>query len=229
VYWSGRENKVYAASIEHDPASAPAAGRRGGYGDKKLKAIAVYGTKDINIARPALFINCVRDTWPGRLAMSLETFPVLDPTYHLPMGAYDNFSENPPAEVWEAIKRGKEIGEACKPLKVRRLGCYNCQMRCRQLQRASDGRLCGLKCSAHTRSMIATEIFDGRFNTEFVNLCEKYGLDTQPRKTLLPLSLTYQNARLKKILMGSTWNLAIRELMLLALIRKWLIGKGLAI
>ena len=29
------------------------------YGDKKLKAIAVRGTKDINIANPEEFINCV--------------------------------------------------------------------------------------------------------------------------------------------------------------------------
>ena len=182
------ENKVYAASIEHDPGIS--ASRRGGgavMGDKRLKAIAVYGTKDINIARPApLYQLCQKILRRvGWLWEAWETFPVLDPTYHLPMGAYDNFSENPPAEVWEAIKRGKEIGEACKALKVRRLSCYNCQMRCRQLQRASDGRLVGLKCSAHTRSMIATEIFDGRFNTEFVNLCEKYGLDTLATQNLV--------------------------------------------
>lgn len=175
------ENRVYAASIEHDPGIS--ASRRGGgavMGDKRLKAIAVYGTKDIHIARPAPLYQLCKEILgrTGWLWEAWDTFPVLDATYHLPMGAYHNFKEDPPAEVWEALEKQKEIGEACKPLKVRRVSCYNCPMRCRQLERASDGRLCGLKCSAHTRSMIATEIFDGRFNREFVNLCEKYGLDS---------------------------------------------------
>jgi len=175
------ENKAYAASIEHSIGIS--ASRRGGgtvMGDKKLKAIAVYGTKDIHIARPdTLYQLCQQIlSRSGPLRERWKTFPVLDPTYHLPMGAYGNFRETAPPEVLEAIEKGKEIGEACRPLKVRRMGCYNCSMQCRQIQQTADGRYCGLKCSAHTRSMIATQIFDGRFNMEFCNLCEKYGLDS---------------------------------------------------
>jgi len=175
------ENKVYSASIEHSIGIS--ASRRGPgtvMGDKKLKAIAVYGTKDINVARPDnLYKLCQEiDGRRGPLAEAWETFPVLDPTYHLPMGSYGNFRETAPSEVLDAIERGKEIGEACGPLTVRRMGCYNCSMQCRQVQLTADGRYCGLKCSAHTRSMIAVQIFDGRFNMEFYNLCEKYGLDS---------------------------------------------------
>jgi aldehyde:ferredoxin oxidoreductase len=174
------ENKVYAASIEHSIGIS--ASRRGVgtiMGDKKLKAIAVHGTKDVFNAQPGPLYQLCREILgrTGWLLDAWDSFPFLDATYHLPMGAYGNFREDPQPEVWEALKRQNEIGEACKPLKVRRLGCSNCGMRCRQIQRASDGRLVGLKCSAHTRSMIATEVFDGRANMEFVNLCEKYGLD----------------------------------------------------
>ena len=47
------ENRVYMASIEQGRSSASRLGIGAVMGDKRLKAIAVRGTKDINIARPA--------------------------------------------------------------------------------------------------------------------------------------------------------------------------------
>ena len=52
------ENRVYMASIDHSDGSAA---RMVGpvMGDKRIKAIAVRGTKDINVARPAeIFETC---------------------------------------------------------------------------------------------------------------------------------------------------------------------------
>src|SRR4030042_21952 len=51
------ENKVYFASIERGRSSASRQGLGAVMGSKGLKAIAVRGTKDINIARPAEFIE----------------------------------------------------------------------------------------------------------------------------------------------------------------------------
>ena len=54
------ENRVYMATIEHDNSSA-SRGVGVIMGDKRLKAIAVRGTKDINVARPAeLFEMCTQ-------------------------------------------------------------------------------------------------------------------------------------------------------------------------
>ena len=50
------ENRVYMASIEHANSSA-SRGVGAVMGDKRLKAIAVRGTKDINIARPAELLS----------------------------------------------------------------------------------------------------------------------------------------------------------------------------
>jgi len=47
------ENRVYFASIEQGRSSASRGGIGAVMGDKGLKAIAVRGTKDINVARPA--------------------------------------------------------------------------------------------------------------------------------------------------------------------------------
>ena len=49
------ENRVYTASIEQGRSSASRLGIGAVMGDKRLKAIAVRGTKDINLARPAEF------------------------------------------------------------------------------------------------------------------------------------------------------------------------------
>ena len=51
------ENRVYTASIEQGRSSASRLGIGAVMGDKGVKAIAVRGTKDINIARPAEFIK----------------------------------------------------------------------------------------------------------------------------------------------------------------------------
>jgi len=50
------ENRVFFASIEQGRSSASRLGRGAVMGDKNLKAIAVRGSGDINIARPAEFI-----------------------------------------------------------------------------------------------------------------------------------------------------------------------------
>src|SRR4030042_381687 len=51
------ENKVYMASIEQGKSSASSLGLGALMGDKGIKAIAVRGTKDINIARPDEFLK----------------------------------------------------------------------------------------------------------------------------------------------------------------------------
>ncbi len=54
------ENKVFFASIEQGRSSASRGGLGAVMGDKGLKAIAVRGTKDINIARPAELIELMQ-------------------------------------------------------------------------------------------------------------------------------------------------------------------------
>ena len=51
------ENRVFTASIEQSRSSASRLGGGAVMGDKKMKAIAVRGTKDVNLARMA------RNSW----------------------------------------------------------------------------------------------------------------------------------------------------------------------
>ncbi len=186
------EHKVLAASIEHSMGIS--ASRRGSgtvMGAKQLKAIAVYGTKDLRMARPTELFDLCRQIDGRRdyLAEHWKTFPILDPTYHLPMGAYGNFREDAPPHVYDVLEHAEELGRSMKPLMVRRVGCYNCSMQCKQVQLTADGRYCGLKCSAHTRPMIAAQVFDGDFNMEFYNLCEKWGMDSLSVEAVVALMI----------------------------------------
>ncbi len=51
------ENKVFTASIEQSRSSASRLGGGAVMGDKKIKAVAVRGTKDVNLARGAEFME----------------------------------------------------------------------------------------------------------------------------------------------------------------------------
>src|SRR4030043_1982359 len=51
------ENRVYFASIEQGRSSASRGGIGAVMGDKRVKAIVVRGTRDINVARPAEFME----------------------------------------------------------------------------------------------------------------------------------------------------------------------------
>src|ERR1019366_3580218 len=55
------ENRVFYASIEQGRSSASRGGIGAVMGDKGLKAIAVRGTKDVNVARPAEFMSLCDD------------------------------------------------------------------------------------------------------------------------------------------------------------------------
>src|SRR4030042_6353175 len=55
------ENRVYFASIEQGRSSASRAGIGAVMGDKKVKAIAVRGTGDIHVARPAEFMELCKE------------------------------------------------------------------------------------------------------------------------------------------------------------------------
>jgi len=197
------ENKVYSASIEHD--LGVSASRRGGgavMGDKNLKAIAVRGTKGINIARPSqLFELCGQilnrtGPWMERWDMN----PGFELNLHLRQGAFGWYKHAVPTEIVEKVENWKEIGEKFKAGMIRRVSCHNCSLGCRQAYLCADGTtFCGLKCGVYAKPMIAMEIFDGAACVEFYNLCEKYGLDYQGPVNLIAFAIAlYENGILTK-------------------------------
>lgn len=170
------ENRVYTASIEHGFSSA-ARGPGPIMGDKRLKAIAIRGTKDVNIARPAeLFELCIR------LRKEIEESPYVgdwmavdeDDSFH-----HDNFAWGN-ARVRRKGFWSKELEERWRALKYdhmdRQVGCYNCPKKCINIISWPGRKRFGYKCYAKdTYHMAAFKELD--FSYEILPVALEYGLD----------------------------------------------------
>ena len=170
------ENRVYMATIEHANASA-SRGVGVIMGDKRLKAIAVRGTKDVKIARPEEhFEICTR--------MNREIYenPYCgcffrhedDEAWHVDNFAWGNARERRKG-FWNKELEAKWAATTRK-YTSRWTGCYNCPKDC-HLAISYPGRLqYQLKCySKLTYAMAAYE--DLEFTYNILGVTQEYGLD----------------------------------------------------
>ncbi len=171
------ENRVYTASMDHGHSSA-ARGPGPVMGDKKIKAIAVRGTKDINIASPKeLFEICT--AVHKKIAQSDGCGDWMavdeDDSFH-----HNNFA-------WgnaRTRRRGfwsDELEERWKNLKYdhmdRQTSCYNCPKKCRNVIKWPGKKRFGYKCyGKDTYHMAAFKELD--FTYEILGIAQEYGLDS---------------------------------------------------
>ncbi len=169
------ENRVYAASIEHS--SGASASRSVGpiMGDKRIKAIAVYGTKDVNIAHPSKFFEACSHilSKTAKLKEYYENWSYEVADSLINAGAYGNIGEQIPIE-----NAGKQHAEFVKQSMTRDVACNNCMLPCKKTMLLPDGEYSFVKCQSWFLFMFTTKIQDLEFNLECYNLCEKYGLDS---------------------------------------------------
>lgn len=170
------ENRVYMATIEHANSSA-SRGVGVVMGDKRLKAIAIRGTKDINVARPAeLFSVCspmYREIRENEFCGDLMAHED-DEEFHVNNFAWGNarernrgFWNKEREERWKAISDG---------MRLRWTGCYNCPKDCHQAIRPPGKQTYFQKCySKLTYAMAAYEEID--FNYDILAVTQEYGLD----------------------------------------------------
>jgi benzoyl-CoA reductase subunit BamB len=138
------ENRVYFASIEQGRSSASRGGIGAVMGDKKIKAIAVRGTKDVNIARPAEFMERCNEVLkyikdreskpiPGVMPIlaglgSPQEMKLIDEEWHTTNFMWGN-SRTRRKDFWT-----KEIeqkwAETQESVRKRLISCYNCPMKC---------------------------------------------------------------------------------------------------
>ena len=170
------ENRCYMATIEHDNASA-SRGVGVIMGDKKLKAIAVRGTRDLYVAKPAeLFEICnrmMKDIGHNELAGDTMAHGEGD-EFHVNNFAWGNARERK-RDFWS-----KEIEERWisleDRLRMRWTACYNCPKDCHQAINYPGRRPYFQKCySKLTYAMAAHE--DLEFDYDIIGLTQEYGLD----------------------------------------------------
>ncbi|GKT08490.1 aldehyde ferredoxin oxidoreductase N-terminal domain-containing protein [Desulforhabdus sp. TSK] len=187
------ENRVYTASIDHGHSSA-ARGVGVIMGDKRLKAIAVRGTKDIHVAKPAeLFELCMHMHQQIGGSDGCGDWMAVDEddSFH-----HDNFA-------WgnaRTRRRGfwsKELEERWRRLKYdhmdRQTSCYNCPKKCRNVISWPGRKRFGYKCyGKDTYHMAAFKELD--FTYDILGVAQEYGLDSYSTPQVMAFALElYEN------------------------------------
>jgi aldehyde:ferredoxin oxidoreductase len=182
------ENRVFMASIDHNHASA-ARGVGVIMGDKKLKAIAVRGTKDIHIARPAeLFeLSQAMHRKIGESDGNGDWMAVdEDDSFHHNHFAWGN-ARTRIKDYWS-----DELQERWTNWKYdhmdRQTGCYNCAKKCRNVIKWPGKPRFGYKCfGKDTYHMAAFLELD--FSFEILGVAQEYGVDSYATPQVIAFAL----------------------------------------
>jgi benzoyl-CoA reductase subunit BamB len=185
------ENRVYTASIEQGRSSASRLGIGAVMGDKGLKAVAVRGTKDINLARPAEFYGLCKEVLnyikfrndnpvPNVMTIlqglgSPQEMLHVDEAWHTQNFMWGN-SRVRRKDFWnEKIEeRWKEV-----QLNVRKrlISCYNCPMKCGAIISVPGLSTYMMKCFSKLTYTMAAFVDDLDFGFKIAQRATEYGVD----------------------------------------------------
>jgi benzoyl-CoA reductase subunit BamB len=185
------EHRVFFASIEQGRSSASRSGLGAVMGDKNLKAIAVRGSKDIQIARPAEFIrecnaalqyikNRDENPIPGVMPIlaglgSPQEMAIHDEKWHTENFMWGNARERRKGFWTEEVQ--ERWTDTMETMRTRLLSCHNCPMKC-GASIAVDKRFCSymMKCfSKLTYTMGAYSDLD--FGLRIAQKATEHGVD----------------------------------------------------
>ncbi len=184
------ENRVFFASIEQGRSSASRGGIGAVMGDKGLKAIAVRGTRDINIARPAEFMALCDQVWkyikfreehPIQNVIPIiaglgspQEMKLFDEKWHTTNFMWGN-SRTRRKDFWneEVEKSWKQMQES---VRTRLISCYNCSLKCGATITVPGIPTYMMKCySKLTYTMAAYS--DLEFGFKIAQRATEYGVD----------------------------------------------------
>ncbi len=184
------ENKVFMASIEHGRSSASRLGLGAVMGDKGIKAIAVRGTKDVSVARPAEFMKLCNDVLqyikiredkpvPGVMPIlaglgSPQEMKLVDEEWHTQNFMWGNARERK-RDFWNAEIEEK-WRQTQETVRKRLISCYNCPMKCGATISVPGLSTYMMKCfSKLTYTMAAYSDLD--FGFRIAQRATEYGVD----------------------------------------------------
>jgi len=198
------ENRVYMASIEFGKSSASRGGCGAVMGDKNLKAVAVRGTKDINIARPAELFEFCNDIMKQMREDTDELTPEEqrgfvdlsswgappelkfdDESFHTNNFSWGNARERR-KDYWnEEVE--KEWHDATVAVRERMVGCYNCPLTCTAVISIPGRQRYFLKCSKYVYAIAAKLGLDFAYRIFGIN--HEYGMDAFSTSQVLAFAL----------------------------------------
>ncbi len=184
------ENRVFFASIEQGRSSASRAGIGAVMGDKGVKAIAVRGTKDINLARPAEYLGLCNEVLqyikkreenpiPGVMPIlaglgSPQEMKIHDEKWHTESFMWGN-SRVRRKDFWTE-EVANEWTQTLEKTRTRLISCYNCPMKCGGTISVPGLPTYMMKCfSKLTYTMAAFS--DLEFGLKIAQRATEYGVD----------------------------------------------------
>ncbi|MDD5284615.1 MAG: aldehyde ferredoxin oxidoreductase N-terminal domain-containing protein [Desulfuromonadaceae bacterium] len=185
------ENRVFTASIEQGRSSASRLGIGAVMGDKGIKAIAVRGTKDINIARPVEYLKLCSEVLkyisdreekpvPGVMPIlaglgSPQEMLHTDEKWHTENFSWGNsrtrrkeFWTKEVEEKWTATQEGA---------RTRLISCYNCPMKCGAIISLPGMSTYMMKCFSKLTYNMAAFVDDLEFGFRIAQRATEYGVD----------------------------------------------------
>jgi benzoyl-CoA reductase subunit BamB len=185
------ENRVFFASIEQGRSSASRLGVGAVMGAKNLKAIAVLGSKDINIADPAEYLQRCNEALryikvradnpiPGVMPIlaglgSPQEMAIHDEKWHTESFAWGNARHRRKGFWTDEVQ--ESWTDTMETMRTRLLSCHNCPMKCGAAI-SVDSRLCSymMKCfSKLTYTMGAMS--DLEFGLRIAQKATEHGID----------------------------------------------------
>src|SRR5512139_3852673 len=185
------ENRVYTASIEQGRSSASRLGLGAVMGGKGIKAIAVRGTKDINLARPAEFLELCNDVLkyikfrnenpvPNVMTIlqglgSPQEMLHTDEKWHTENFMWGN-ARTRRKDFWN-----KEIEEKWKSVQLnvrkRLISCYNCPIKCGAIISVPGISTYMMKCFSKLTYAMAAFVDSLDFGFRIAQRASEYGVD----------------------------------------------------
>jgi len=184
------ENRVFFASIEQSRSSASRGGIGAVMGDKGLKAIVVRGTKDINLARPAEYMDLCNEVMdyirfraenpvPGVMPIlaglgSPQEMKIHDEKWHTENFMWGN-SRVRRRDFWNE-EIAEDWAKTMESMQRRLISCYNCPMTCGATIQPPGKPTYMMKCfSKLTYTMAAFS--DLEFGLGIAQSATEYGVD----------------------------------------------------
>ncbi len=201
------ENRVFFASIEQGRSSASRGGIGAVMGDKGLKAIAVRGTKDLNVAKPAEYLKLCNDVLkyikfrednpipgvPPILAVlgSPQEMKIVDEEWHTTNFMWGN-ARTRRKDFWNKEVHDK-WGAVQESVRTRLISCYNCPMQCGATISAPGVPTYMMKCySKLTYTMAAYS--DLNFGFKIAQRATEYGVDAFSAPQVMAFALELHEA-----------------------------------
>ena len=202
------ENIVFMASIEQGRSSASRLGVGAVMGSKGVKAIAVRGTKDINMARPAEFMELCNEVMqyikyrndnpvPNVMTIlqglgSPQEMLHVDEKWHTENFMWGN-SRVRRRDFWN-----KEIEERWKSVQLnvrkRLISCYNCPIKCGAIITVPGLSTYMMKCFSKLTYTMAAFVDDLDFGFKIAQRASEYGVDGFSTPQVMAFALELREA-----------------------------------